>query len=278
MLVALIIAQRLGFEIEPFGTEAHQLVFCRLGTGGFRRRGLDRRAPPQHRADPRHQFPELAGLCDVVIGAELQPNDAIDRARGRRQHDDGDIDATLEVADDRQPVFFGHVEVEHHKVGHAVLDGAAQAFAAVAQRHVETVHLEVIADHLAGRRLVIDDDDMLALGHDISVAGNMTVKVDPFPAPGLSAVTWPPCMSIMRLTMESPRPVELSPPVGFADSRWKRPNNRPRSSGDSPAPSSVMRMMGLVRSRPTTTAILPPRGMHLMALLTRLPIAPRIQS
>src|SRR5258707_4732637 len=270
MLVALVIAQRLGFEVEPFGTEAHQLVLCRLGTGGFRRRGLDRRAPPQHRADPRHQFPELAGLCDVVVGAELQPNDAIDRARGRRQHDDGNIDAALEVADDRQPVFFGHVEVEHHKVGHAVLDGAAQAFAPVAQRHVETVHPEVVADHLAGRRLVVDDDDMRTLGHDVSVAGSVTVKVDPRPGPALSAATWPPCMSMIRLTIESPRPVELSPAVGFADSRWKRPTKRPRASGDSPAPSSAMRITVLEPSWVTPTMILPPIGEYLIALLTRV--------
>ena len=44
-------------------------------------------------------------------------------------------------------------------------DRVAQALAAVAQRHGKAVHLEIIADHLAGRRLVIDNDDVLALGH-----------------------------------------------------------------------------------------------------------------
>src|SRR6185369_938039 len=110
----------------------------------------------------------------------------------------------------------------------------------------KAVHLEVIADHFAGGRLVVDDDDMRVLGHDISVAGRMTVKVEPWPGPSLSAVTSPPCMSMIRLTMDRPRPVELSPAVGFADSRWKRPNRRPRSSGDSPAPSSVTWMSVLL--------------------------------
>src|SRR6266480_7398084 len=140
------------------------------------------------------------------------------------------------------------------------------------------MHLEIIAEHLAGGRLVVDDDDVRVLGHDASVAGNVTVKVEPCPGPGLCAVTWPPCMSMMRLTIDKPSPVELSPAVGFADSRWKRPNNRPRSSGDRPAPWSVMRMMLLFFSRLTTTAILPPIGLYLMALLTRLSIASRIRS
>src|SRR2546430_2271228 len=140
------------------------------------------------------------------------------------------------------------------------------------------MHLEIIADHFAGRRLVVDDDDVRVLGHDSSVAGNVTVNVDPCPGPALSAVTWPPCMSMMRLTIDKPSPVELSPAVGFADSRWKRPNNRPRSSGDRPAPWSAMRMMVPLPSWATKTEILPPIGEYLMALLTRLSIASLMRS
>src|ERR1700733_11613232 len=118
---------------------------------------------------------------------------------------------------------------------------------------------------------------MLLFDH-MSVAGNVTVKVHPFPGPGLLAVTWPPCMSMMRLTIDRPRPVELSPAVGLAERRWKRPNSRPRSSGDRPAPSSAMRIMLLFCSWLTATAILPPIGEYLMALLTRLSMASRIRS
>src|SRR5439155_4996475 len=237
-----------------------------------------RRAAAKHRADARHQFAQLAGFCDVVVGAKFEADDAVDRACGRRQHDDGNVDAALEVANDREPVFLWHVEVEHDEVGHVGLDHGAQAFSAVAQRDAETVHLEVITDHLAGRRLVVDDDDVLALGHDVSVAGSVTVNVDPCPGPALSAVTWPPCMSIMRLTIERPRPVELSPAVGLAESRWNRPNSRPRSSGERPAPWSEIRTTVLLPSWVTPTLTLPPIGEYLMALLTRLSIASRIRS
>src|SRR5258708_12502646 len=246
MVVAVGGAEGRGFEVEVFGSEAQQLIFCGFCPGGFRRGCLclDRSAPPQHRADPRHQFPQLTGLCDIIVGTELEPDDAVDRACGCRQHDDRDIGAALEIADDREAAFLRHVEVEHHEIGHAGFDRAAQALAAVAQRHGKAMHLHVIADHLAGRGLIIDNDDMLILGHDISVAGNVTVKVEPCPGPALLAVTWPPCMSMMRLTIDRPSPVELSPAVGFAESRWKRPNNRPRSSGDRPAPWSAMRTTG----------------------------------
>src|SRR5450631_4469633 len=280
MLIALVVAQRLCLEIEPFGSEPHQLVFRRFRSRGFRRCRwrLGRRAAPQDRANPRHQFTQFTGLCDVIVGAELQPDDAVDRACGGRQHDDRDIGPAFQIADDGKPVLLRHVQIEYHQIGHAGFDRAAQAPATIAKRHGKTVHLEILADHLARRRLVVDNDDVGALGHEISVAGKMTVKVEPCPGPWLFAVTWPPCMSMMRLTIESPRPVELSPAVGFADSRWKRPNNRPRSSGDSPAPSSAMRMMVVFCSCVTTTAILPPIGLYLMALLMRLSIASRIRS
>src|SRR5438552_7917688 len=140
------------------------------------------------------------------------------------------------------------------------------------------MHLEIIADHFAGRRLVVDDDDVRVLGHDSSVAGSVTVNVDPCPGPALSAVTWPPCMSMIRLTIDRPRPVGLSPAVGLAESRWKRPNSRPRSSGERPAPWSAMRITVSLPSWVTATVILPPIGEYLMALLKRLSIASRIRS
>ena len=85
-------------------------------------------------------------------------------------------------------------------------------------------------------------------------------------------------MSTMRLTIERPRPVELSPPVGLADNRWKRPNSRSRSSGSRPAPSSVTLMLTVMLSPLTASAMLPPIGLYLIALLTRLSIASRIRS
>ena len=49
--------------------------------------------------------------------------------------------------------------------GACLRDGLAQARAAVAQRHLEAVQPQIVADHLARRRFVVDDEDVLAAGH-----------------------------------------------------------------------------------------------------------------
>ena len=180
MLVAFLVAQCLGFEIEPLGAEADEVVLriCRRrGLCCFQRGD----APAQHRADARHQFAQFARLCDVIVSTELETDHAVDRARSRGEHDHRHIGAALEIADDRQTVFLGHVEVEHHEIGHLGLDLAAQTLAAVAQRYGEAVHFQIVADHLASGCLVIDDDDMRARAHGWAsiAAGSMMVKVAP---------------------------------------------------------------------------------------------------
>ena len=53
MLVAFVVAQRLGFEVEPFGAEPHQLFLLRLcsrGLGGAALAGVLRRSTERMRA------------------------------------------------------------------------------------------------------------------------------------------------------------------------------------------------------------------------------------
>ena len=63
------------------------------------------------------------------------------------------------------PSSSGMFKIEHHQIGHVDLDRGAQALAAIAQRHGKAVHLEIIADHFAGRRFVVDNEDVLTLAH-----------------------------------------------------------------------------------------------------------------
>ena len=72
--------------------------------------------PARHRADAGEQLAEAERLHDVVVGAELEPDDAVDLVAARRDDDDRHVRrgaepaAHLEAVDVRQP------EVEQHDV------------------------------------------------------------------------------------------------------------------------------------------------------------------
>ena len=146
-------------------------------------------AAPQHRADARQKLAQLGGLGEIVVGAELQPHDPVDRARRGGQHDDRNVAGLLQEADQRKPVLLRHVEVEHDEVGLGLLNRGAKRFSAVAEGDVEAVHLQVVADHVAGGGLVVDHEDVLLLGHCASASsrsGNAIAKTAPPAEPGLS--------------------------------------------------------------------------------------------
>src|SRR5262249_31035690 len=187
------------------------------GARGAARRGWRRRlngtAPAQHRADAGQELAQLARLGEIIVRAELEADHAIDRARRCGEHDDRHAGAPFEIADDRKTVLLRHVEIEDDQVRQLLRDGLTEAGAAGAQADAEAVHGQIVPDHFARGLLVIHHDDVLRLGH---VTGNTILNVAPFPGPALSTVICPPCRSTIRLTIERPRPVEVSPAVGFA--------------------------------------------------------------
>src|SRR6516225_2251673 len=274
--IAFIVAQRLGVVVEPFGSKPHPRAggHRRRARRGLRRR-LDGTAAAQHRANAGQELAQLAWLGEIIVRAELEADHAIDRARRCGEHDDRHAGAPFEIADDRKTVLLRHVEIEDDQVRQLLRDGLAQAGAAVAQADAEAVHAQIVPHHVARGLLVIHHDDVLRLGH---VTGNTILNVAPFPGPALSTVICPPCRSTIRLTIERPRPVEVSPAVGFAESRWKRPNNREMSSGDRPAPWSLTCTSIPPSSCATKRSMAPPIGLYLTALLTRLSIASRMRS
>src|SRR5262249_14346409 len=148
-------------------------------------------AAAKHRTDAGDQLAQLTRLGEVIVGAELEADDAVDGARRRGEHDDRHARALLEGAHDGEPVLLRHVEVEDDEVSRRLLEQLAQGGTAVALAHLEAVGGEILSDHFTRGRLVVDDDDVLDLSHAASRrAGSATVKVVPRPPPGLSAVTW----------------------------------------------------------------------------------------
>src|SRR4029453_19615343 len=134
------------------------------------------------------------------------------------------------------------------------------------------MHAQIVSDHFAGGLFVVHYDDVLRWGH---VIGNVILNIAPFPGPALSTSIRPPCRSTIRLTIERPRPVEVSPAVGLAESRWKRPNSREISSGERPAPWSLTCTIIPPSACVTKRSMAPPSGLYLTALLTRLSIRSR---
>src|SRR6516162_2417643 len=211
----------------------------------------------------------------MEIHSELKGFHSVQRSRVRGEDRNLRAVTSFYSGGVRKTVLLRHVEIENDQVGQPLRDGLAQAGAAVAQADAEAVHAQIVPDHFARGLLVIHHDDVLRLGH---VTGNTILNVAPFPGPALSTVICPACRSTIRLTIERPRPVEVSPAVGFAESRWKRPNNREMSSGDRPAPWSLTCTSIPPSSCATKRSMAPPIGLYLTALLTRLSIASRMRS
>ncbi len=66
--------------------------------------------------------------------------------------------------------------------------------------------LEIEAKAIREMLFVFDDEDA---AHAEGAVGSCSVNVLPWPGPGLSANTRPPCLRATELTMKSPSPVPL---------------------------------------------------------------------
>ena len=125
---------------------------------------------PQDGTHPRHQLARGERLGHVVVGAELEPHDAIAllAARGQEDHRDGparaDRAAELESAD------AGEHHVEHDEVRRLALDEPGH-FAAVARRDdAKAVAGEVLPDDVPDGGLVVDDEHGARRLHSAIVA------------------------------------------------------------------------------------------------------------
>ena len=71
-------------------------------------------------------------LRDVVVGADLEADDAVDDAVRGRHHDDAHVVALAQVARQREPVLAREPDVEQHDVRQVALDRLAHVAAAFA--------------------------------------------------------------------------------------------------------------------------------------------------
>jgi hypothetical protein len=162
--------QRVRLVLLDVTVEANEIQGDDRGEAAL---GLVRRRPfqpPQNGADTREQLAQFPGLCQIIVGAHFESDDTIDRACRRREHDHRNGTGLLQIADDRQPVFLRHVQIEHDEIGLLVVQLLPQTgAAAVAERDLETMHAEIFADHFAGVRLVVDDKDARQCSHGLAI-------------------------------------------------------------------------------------------------------------
>ena len=111
--VALERARR---EIEDERAERHPARLQRRA----RRRAIA--MPPQHRVDARDQLARVEGLGQVVVGAHLEADDAVDLLALGREHDDGHVlPGAAQPPANAEAVLAGQHEVEHDQVRRVAL-------------------------------------------------------------------------------------------------------------------------------------------------------------
>ena len=108
----VVAAERAGFEVDAEWAKAHEPGSCRGCRCG------SAILPPQHSADAGQQLTRVEWLGEVIIGADLEADDAVDVLSLCRQHDDGGKAwLCAQPARDRQAILTRHHPVEHQQVG-----------------------------------------------------------------------------------------------------------------------------------------------------------------
>ena len=126
---------------------------------------LRRRRGPraaEDRAHARHDLAHAEGLDDVVVGAELEPDDPVGLRPAGGDHDDRDVRAAPQLSADVAAVAVGQAQVEQHEVGPLLGGGAQRVGRRGGQDRAEPLALERVPERLRDRRLVLDEEDRVA--------------------------------------------------------------------------------------------------------------------
>ena len=110
------------------GARAVDLERCRRAAGP--RRAVRRATPARDGADARDQLAQAERLHDVVVGAELEPDDPVGLLAARGDDDDRHVRALAQPPADVEPVDVGQAQVQQHEVGPERSSSAAAPVAA----------------------------------------------------------------------------------------------------------------------------------------------------
>ncbi len=111
----------------------------------------------QDGADARRELARRERLGDVVVGAELEADDAVGLLAAGGEHDHRQVALRPDPAAEREPVRSRQHHVEHDQVRRGALDQRAGGLAVPGLERVVALTLQVASDDVADDRLVVDD-------------------------------------------------------------------------------------------------------------------------
>ncbi len=119
----------------------------------------------QNRLDPGKQLARLEGLGQIIVGAELQPDDAVHGVAARGEHEDRGVAPGADA-----PAHFEAVEVGQHQIEDEQVEMAAAVLidgveAGRGDGNVILRLAEVVGDHLGKAGIVFDQQD--SSGHGL---------------------------------------------------------------------------------------------------------------
>jgi len=124
------------------------------------RPGISRRAPLQQVANPQHQLTRLERLRKIIVGALLQPVDAILglRHRGQQQHRDSTLPAQL--AGQPEAILPRHHDIEHDEIESKSRQVRPRLPGIPGGRHSKAAIRQIPAQKLSQAHIVIHDQQM----------------------------------------------------------------------------------------------------------------------
>ncbi len=156
--------QRAGRQIERVRAERHHAFLVR------RTRHCPLAVAAQHRVDARDELARVEGLGQVVVGAHLEPDDAVDVLALCGEHDDRHrLAGAAQAPAHRQAVLAGQHEVEHHEMRRIALQLAVEIARIGERGHLEPLLAEIAGEEVAQAHVVVDDEDLVDSrldGHD----------------------------------------------------------------------------------------------------------------